>query len=163
MARIKGTLHGNQYTVRSESCCALCWKWCSGASIQAWTRLILFANTFCRFAFEKSLCTYKRCWKWCPRASIQAWTRLILFANISCRFSFGKSLCTYKRCWKWWPRALIQAWTKFTSRSLSAQRLSESTVYVLSYLAHLFLEWEMFQTNVVEKIKTHIFCSVTFF
>jgi len=30
-------------------------------------------------------------------------------------------------------------------------------------LAHFFLEWEMFQTEVVEKIKTHILCSVTFF
>jgi hypothetical protein len=43
--------------------------------IQAWTRLILFANTFCKSAFGKSLCTYKRCWKWCPRASIQAWAK----------------------------------------------------------------------------------------
>ena len=33
----------------------------------------------------------------------------------------------------------------------------------LSYLAHFFLEREMFQTKFVEKIKTHIFCSVTFF
>jgi len=32
-----------------------------------------------------------------------------------------------------------------------------------SYLAQFFLEWEMFQTNVVQKIKTHILCSVTFF
>ena len=32
-----------------------------------------------------------------------------------------------------------------------------------SYLAQLFLEWEMFQTKVVEKIKTHILCSITFF
>jgi len=32
-----------------------------------------------------------------------------------------------------------------------------------SYLAPFFLEWEMFQTQVVEKIKTHILCSVTFF
>jgi hypothetical protein len=47
-----------------------CWKWCSRASIQAWTRLILLANTFCRSAFEKSLCTYERCWKWCPGSSI---------------------------------------------------------------------------------------------
>jgi len=31
-----------------------------------------------------------------------------------------------------------------------------------SYLDH-FLEWEMFQTKVVEKIKTRILCSVTFF
>jgi hypothetical protein len=30
----------------------------------------------------------------------------------------------------------------------------------LSYLAQLFLEWETFRTNVVEKIKTHILCSL---
>jgi hypothetical protein len=33
--------------------------------------------------------------------------------------------------------------------------------HFLSYLAHFFLEWEMFQTKVVEKIKTHILCSVS--
>jgi hypothetical protein len=32
-----------------------------------------------------------------------------------------------------------------------------------SYLAHFFLEWEMFQTKFVENIKTHLLCSVTFF
>ena len=30
------------------------------------------------------------------------------------------------------------------------------------YVAHFFLEWEIFQTKVVEKIKTHILCSITF-
>jgi hypothetical protein len=33
----------------------------------------------------------------------------------------------------------------------------------LSYLAQFFLEWEMFQTKVVEEIKTRILCSITFF
>ena len=33
----------------------------------------------------------------------------------------------------------------------------------LIYLAHFFLEWEIFQTKNVEKIKTHILCSVIFF
>jgi hypothetical protein len=32
-----------------------------------------------------------------------------------------------------------------------------------SYLAKFFLEWKMFQTKVVEKIKTHILSSITFF
>ena len=32
-----------------------------------------------------------------------------------------------------------------------------------SYLAKFFLEWEMFQTKVVEKIKTHILRSNFFF
>jgi len=31
------------------------------------------------------------------------------------------------------------------------------------YLAELFLEWEIFQTKVVEKIKTHILSFITFF
>jgi hypothetical protein len=30
------------------------------------------------------------------------------------------------------------------------------------YLAHFFLEWEMFQTKVIEKIKTHILSTVIF-
>jgi hypothetical protein len=32
-----------------------CWKWCPRASIQALTRLILFANTFCRSSCETLL------------------------------------------------------------------------------------------------------------
>jgi hypothetical protein len=35
--------------------------------------------------------------------------------------------------------------------------------HLWQYLAKFFLEWEMFQIKVVEKIKTHILCSVTFF
>ena len=38
----------------------------------------------------------------------------------------------------------------------------KTNVHFLSHLAE-FLEWEMFQANVVEEIKTHILCSVTFF
>jgi hypothetical protein len=68
----------------------MCWE-CPRASIKVWTRLILFANTFWKSTFRKSLCTYKGCWKWCPRASIQAWTRLILFANTFCRRGTGVS------------------------------------------------------------------------
>ena len=38
----------------------------------------------------------------------------------------------------------------------------KTDTHFLSYLAHFFLEWEMFQTKVVEKIKTPIMYSVTF-
>jgi len=34
--------------------------------------------------------------------------------------------------------------------------------FFLLYLAQFFLEWEMLQTKVVEKIKTQIFLSETF-
>ena len=34
-------------------------------------------------------------------------------------------------------------------------------VHLWSYLAQFFLGWEMFQTNVVEKIKAHILGPVT--
>jgi len=36
-------------------------------------------------------------------------------------------------------------------------------IHFCSHLAQFFLEWEMFQTKVVENIKTHILCSVFFF
>jgi hypothetical protein len=39
----------------------------------------------------------------------------------------------------------------------------KTDIQFLSYLARFFLEWEMFQTNFVEKIKIHILCSITFF
>ena len=39
----------------------------------------------------------------------------------------------------------------------------QTDIHFVSYLAQFFLEWEMFQTKVVEKIETHILCSVTFF
>jgi hypothetical protein len=38
----------------------------------------------------------------------------------------------------------------------------KTNIHFLSLLA-LFLEWELFQTNFVEKIKTHILWSITFF
>ena len=38
-----------------------------------------------------------------------------------------------------------------------------TNIHYWSYLAHFFLEWEMFQSNVVEKIKTHILFSVKSF
>ena len=39
----------------------------------------------------------------------------------------------------------------------------KTKVNFLSYLAQFFLEWEMFQTKVVEKIKTFICFSITYF
>ena len=33
-------------------------------------------------------------------------------------------------------------------------------VHLWRYLAQLCLEWEMFQTKVAEKTKTHILCSI---
>jgi len=39
----------------------------------------------------------------------------------------------------------------------------KTTRHFWLYLAHFSLEWEVFQTKVVEEIKTHILCSITFF
>jgi len=35
-------------------------------------------------------------------------------------------------------------------------------MYILSYLAQVFLEWEIFEPKIVEEIKTHILCSVPY-
>jgi hypothetical protein len=36
-------------------------------------------------------------------------------------------------------------------------------VHLWSYPTKFFLEWEMFQTIFVEKIKAHILCAINFF
>jgi hypothetical protein len=41
--------------------------------------------------------------------------------------------------------------------------MKQTDIRVLSYLAQFFLEQEMFQVKAVEKLKTHILCSITFF
>jgi hypothetical protein len=41
--------------------------------------------------------------------------------------------------------------------------LLEDQYKFLLHLTQIFLELEMLQTNLVEKIKTHILCSVIFF
>jgi hypothetical protein len=39
----------------------------------------------------------------------------------------------------------------------------KTNVHFWSYLAQFFLEWKMFQTSIVEKIKTRILCLIFFF
>jgi len=39
----------------------------------------------------------------------------------------------------------------------------KTNIHLWSYLAHFFLEREMFQKSLAEKIKTHIAYSTTFF
>jgi len=38
----------------------------------------------------------------------------------------------------------------------------KTNIHSRSHVAQFFLEWKMFQTKVVEKIKTHILCPITF-
>jgi len=37
------------------------------------------------------------------------------------------------------------------------------SIHLWTNIAQFFLEWEMFQTKIVEKIITHILCSMIFF
>jgi hypothetical protein len=39
----------------------------------------------------------------------------------------------------------------------------KTNIHFWTCLTQLFLEWEMFQTKILEKIETHILCSMTFF
>jgi len=38
----------------------------------------------------------------------------------------------------------------------------KTNIHLCSYLAQSFLEQKMFQTNIAQKIKTHILCSILF-
>jgi len=46
---------------------------------------------------------------------------------------------------------------------ITAVLYMKTNTNVWSYPAHVFLEWQTCQTKVVEKIRMHILCSVTFF
>jgi hypothetical protein len=54
---LRGTEWVFKYNAFGKSLCTYkrCWKWCPQASIQTWTRLIIFANTFCGSACEMFL------------------------------------------------------------------------------------------------------------
>jgi len=39
----------------------------------------------------------------------------------------------------------------------------KTDIHFWSYLAQFFLEWEMFQTKVVEKLETRFLCPMTYF
>ena len=39
----------------------------------------------------------------------------------------------------------------------------KTDIHFWSYVAQFFLEWEMFETKIVEKMKTRILRSITFF
>ena len=59
-------------------------------------------------------------------------------------------------------------WTGFYESiflSIFWKSVKEMQLYIKTcvHVAHFFLELEMFQTEVVEEIKTHILLSVTFF
>jgi len=57
------------------------------------------------------------------------------------------------------------AWKfKFHSNRTSIKVLyMQTNIHFWSYLVQSFLEWEMFQTKIIQKIKTHIYCSIIFF
>ena len=39
----------------------------------------------------------------------------------------------------------------------------KTNTHFWSYLAQFFLDWEIFQTEILDKIKTHILSLITFF
>ena len=64
-----------------------------------------------------------------------------------------------------WSRAVQPVASRYTDWTTGPTYIvyCVHNIHFWSYLPQLFLEWEMFRTKAVQKIKTHILCSVTFF
>jgi hypothetical protein len=70
-----------------------------------------------------------------------------------------------------WRNFMFELFTKTCRANSSFIKIQQEqrVLYMMTfphlwrYLAEFFLEWEMFQIQVAEKIKTHILCSVTIF
>jgi hypothetical protein len=87
--------NGRIYDVFRKSLCIYkrCWEWCPRASIQAWTNIILFANTFSTSACEMFLMyTVMRLFKLIKRACM---------IMIHCRF------CCSSQIKVWWSKISI--------------------------------------------------------
>ena len=82
------------------------------------------------------------------------------------RIQLGSYWTDFHKIWYWsiFFRNVvgkIQVWFKYDNNN---EYFTWRTIHIFwSHLAQFFVEWEMFQTKVVEKIKTNILCSVTFF
>ena len=85
----------------------------------------------------------------CPSAWSNSAPTVRIFMKFTIWIPFPKSVwkvLRFNKIWEGWQVLYMK-----------------TNIHFWSYLAHFFLEWEIFQTKVVEKIKTHILCSVTFF
>jgi hypothetical protein len=67
---------------------------------------------------------------------------------------FHESWVFFENCWE--NSGFIKIWQELCVLYM------KTNIYFWSYLANFFLEWEMFQTKVVEKITTHFLNSKSF-
>jgi len=63
---------------------------------------------------------------------------------------------------EYFPRSVEEIQVSLKSDSNNGY-LTYRPIYIYDRIHSVFLEWEMFQTKAVDKIKTNISCSVTFF
>jgi len=64
------------------------------------------------------------------------------------------------------PTTLRHTSPNYTSPNYTSPNYTSpnyTSPHFTQHIAQVFLEWEIFQTNVVEKVKTHILCSIHFF
>ena len=98
-----------------------------------------------------------------------------LKANIHRRYtSFRPSFClnfsplsldgfSWNCVFEYFSKIFRETFLLIKTRQVWRTLYTKTNIHLLSYLTKFYLEWKMFQTKVVEKIKTHILCSVTFF
>jgi hypothetical protein len=97
---------------------------------------------------EKQLLLCHVCLYVCP----SAWKNSSLATRILMKFNIWVFIENLSRIFKY-----------NENRTKIRGTLHEAQYVFLIFFAHFFLKWEMFQTNLVEKIKTHILCSTNFF
>jgi hypothetical protein len=87
----------------------------------------------------------------CPSAHLHETNRLPLNG-----FSWNLIFEYFSKICREIPR-LIKIWQELTVLYM------KTNIHFWSHQVHFFLEWEIFRTRVVEKIKTHILCPIYFF
>ena len=89
----------------------------------------------------------------CPYGRLSAWSNSAPTGRIVMKFYIW--VLFSKKCRE--NSSFIKIWQQ------QPVLYMKTNILFWSHLAQFFLEWEMFQTKVVQKIKTHISCPVPFF
>jgi len=113
-------------------------------------RTVTYLRQVCS-SFRPSVCLSLRL-SACPYVCLSAWNYLAPAGRIFMKFNI----------WVFFEK-LSRRFKSHSNRTRKPVLCIQINIHFSSYLSKFFLEWKMFQTKVVEEIKTHILLPITFF
>jgi hypothetical protein len=127
------------------------------------TRTVLLCDTWIRWIIQSRVNSLRRI----LNMFLGAFVKL---RKVTIRFVMSLRTTRFPLDGFWW-NLILKPFSKICQGKLSLFKIRQEELILCmntfsllwQYLRKLFLRWDMFQTKVVEKVKTHIFWSITVF